>query len=118
MSEKLLMEVNDKVELFLYEGILKQNKIPYIIKRPNVRGYIRIIAGEAHAVPAEIYVPEEAYEQALELTEIIRTEKKQGSGSKGDPLAKRKSIAAWIIVGVFAVLIIVAFATGIFNPQI
>jgi len=115
MAEKLLMEVNDNVELFLYEGILKQNKIPYVIKRPNVRGYMKILTGAAHAVPAEIYVPEEAYEQVLELTEIIRSEKSTGPGSKGDPLAKRKSVAAWIIVGIFAVLLITALATGFFK---
>ena len=27
MAEKMLIEVNDSVQLYLYEGILKQNKI-------------------------------------------------------------------------------------------
>ena len=115
MAEKLLLEINDSVELYLYEGILKQNKIPYIIKRPNVRGYLRIITGEAHAVPAEIFIPEEAYDQAIELTEVIRTEKNKGPGSKGDPLAKRKTFFAWVVFGIFAIMLVAALASGLFR---
>lgn len=107
MSEKLLMEVNDNVELYLYEGILKQNKIPYIIKRPNVSGYIKIIAGESHAVPAEIYVPEEAFENALELTEIIRSEKSQAPDSKENTGYKKRKVFAWAIVGIFGSIVLV-----------
>jgi len=107
MSEKLLMDVNDNVELYLYEGILKQNKIPYIIKRPNVRGYMRIIAGESHAVPAEIYVQEEAFDRALELTEVIRSEKSQAPDNKENPGYKKRKIFAWVIVGMFGLAVLV-----------
>jgi len=111
MAEKLLIEVNDSVELYLYEGILKQNKIPYIIKRPNVRGYVRIIAGEAHAVPAEIYVPEELYDDALEFTEVIRVEKNQGPDNKENPTYKKRKAFAWIIVGAFALTVLILVLT-------
>jgi len=107
MSEKLLMEVNDNVELYLYEGILKQNKIPYIIKRPNVRGYMKIIAGESHAVPAEIYVPEESFDSALELTEVIRSEKSQAPDSKENPGYKKRKLFAWVIIGMFGLMVLV-----------
>lgn len=116
MAEKLLLVVNDSVELYLYEGILKQNEIPYLLKRPNIGRYLKIITGTAHAVPAEIYVPEEAYDHAMELTEVIRTEENKGPGSKGDPLARRKNIIAWVVFGVFAVLLIIALASGFFSP--
>ena len=107
MSEKLLMNVNDNVELYLYEGILKQNKIPYIIKRPNVRGYMRIIIGESHAVPAEIYVPEEAFDSAFELTEVIRSEKSQAPDSKDNSGYKKRKLFAWAIMGMFGLIILV-----------
>lgn len=107
MAEKLLMEVNDNVELYLYEGILKQNKIPYIIKRPNVRGYIKIIAGESHAVPAELYVPEEAYDKAVECTEIIHLEKSQVPDDKDNPNYKSRKIFAWAIVGMFVLVVLI-----------
>lgn len=107
MAEKLLMEVNDSVELYLYEGILKQNKIPYIIKRPNVRGYLKIITGESHAVPAEIYVPEEAYDNAIDLTEIIHLEKNQAPDSKDNPTYKGRKIFAWAIVGMFILTVVI-----------
>lgn len=107
MTEKLLLEVNDSVELFLYEGILKQNKIPYIIKRPNVRSYMVVLGGIAHSVPAEIYVPDELYDSALEFTEVVRTEKNQGPDSKKNPIYKKRKAFAWIIVGAFIAMILV-----------
>ncbi len=111
MNEKLLMNVNDNVELYLYEGILKQNKIPYIIKRPNVRGYMRIIVGESHAVPAEIYVPEEAFDKALELTEVIRSEKSQVPDSKENPGYKKRKYFAWAIIAMFGLIVLIFILT-------
>lgn len=107
MAEKLLKEVNDNVELYLYEGILKQNKIPYIVKRPNVRGYIKIIAGESHAVPAEIYVPEEDYANARDMTEIVHMEKNEAFDSKQNPNYKSRKIFAWIVAGMFILTVLI-----------
>lgn len=107
MAEKLLIEVNDSVQLYLYEGILKQNKIPYMIKRPNVRSYMHILTGAAHAVPAEIYVPEEIYDSAIDITEVIRTEKSQAPDNKNNPAYKSRKFFAWIFIGAIAVSILV-----------
>ena len=107
MAEKLLMEINDNVELYLYEGILKQNKIPYAVKRPNVRGYNRIILGEAHAVPAEIYVNEEDLQRAMEYTSVVRTEKRSDPAKKGTSAHRSRKIFAWTIVGMFLLMLLI-----------
>lgn len=107
MSEKLLREINDNVELYLYEGILKQNEIPYVIKRPNVRGYSRIILGESHSVPAEIYVNEEDYLKALEHTSVVRNEERNDPSVKGTSAHKSRRIFAWTIVGMFILMLLI-----------
>ena len=117
MAEKILIEVNDSVQLYLYEGILKQNNIPYVIKRPNVKGYIKIIAGESHAVPAEIYVPEEAYNQALELTEVMRVEENQAPDNKENPSHKKRMMFAWIIAGSFFLVVLVYFVAELLKNR-
>ena len=103
MAEKLLIEVNDSVELFLYEGILKQNNIPYIIKRPGMRNYTRILFGQAHAVPAEIYVNEGDFDRSKDFTAIINLEKAENPMEKGTKAYKSRKILAWVIVGMFLV---------------
>ncbi len=106
MAEKLLREISDNVELYLYEGILKQNKIPYIIKRPNVRGYTRILFGESHSVPAEIYVNDEDFQMAVEFTSVVRTEERNDPAKKGTQAHKNRKIFAWAIVGMFLVMLL------------
>lgn len=107
MTEKLLIEVNDSVELFLYEGILKQNKIPYIVKRPGMRNYTRILLGQAHAVPAEIYINDEDYERARDFTAVINLEKAENPMEKGTKAYKSRKILAWVIMGMFIVPLII-----------
>ena len=107
MAEKLLMEINDSVELYLYEGILKQNKIPYAVKRPNVRGYTRILLGESHAVPAEIYVNEEDLQRAREFTSVVQTEKRRDPAEKGTPAHRSRRLFAWTTVGMFLLMLLI-----------
>jgi hypothetical protein len=107
MTEKLLIEVNDSVELFLYEGILKKNNIPYIIKRPGMRSYTHILLGQSHAVPAEIYVNESDFKQARDFTAIVNLEKGDNPMEKGTQANKRKMMLAWVIVALFLVPLLV-----------
>lgn len=114
MNEKLLMEINNNVELFLYEGILKKNEIPYIIKRKNMGGYMKILAGAAsHSTPADIYVNENDYEKAMEITAVIRTEANGAPDNKENPSYKKKYIFAWAILGMFVLMIIVALISNL-----
>ncbi|MBN1623595.1 MAG: DUF2007 domain-containing protein [Clostridia bacterium] len=116
MEEKLLVTVEKSVELFLYEGILKQNEIPYLVKQKSVGGYMKIIAGSiSHSVPADIYVGELDYEKALELTEVMRTEENQAPDNKDNPVYKKRNIFAWAIVSMFILMIIIALVTGAFK---
>lgn len=113
MSKKLLAVMDDKIELFLYEGILKNNKIPYEIKQKGVDGYKKIIMGVgAYSVPADIYVPEELYEKAVELTEVVKSGDSEPPFGEDNPQRKKKIVLAWIIAGVFmaALLLIFIFA--------
>lgn len=107
MNEKLLMTVENSIELFLYEGILKQNNIPYIVKQTSMNRYMKILGGSAsYSVPAEIFVNEENYDKAIEMTEVIRAEKNEAPDNKENPQYRLKRILAWIIVGTFAVVIL------------
>lgn len=116
MEEKLLVTVDESVELFLYEGILKQNKIPYLVKQKNIGNYLKILAGSAgHSTPADIYVTESDYEKAVEITEVMRSEQNQGPDNKDNPMYKRKNMFAWIIVSLFLTMIVVALVTGAFK---
>lgn len=107
MSEKLLTSVAGNVEMFLYEGILKENDIPYYIKHKGMDGYLNILRGPAHNQDADIYVSDEDYEQAVKLTEIIRTEPNQAPDNPDNPTYGKKKIFAWMIAGLFFVLIII-----------
>lgn len=116
MEEKLLISVDKNIELFLYEGILKQNDIPYIIKQKDIGNYMKILAGAAsHSTPAEIYVGELDYEKAIELTAVIRTEENQGPDNKDNPIYKSKKIFAWVIVSMFFLMIAITLITGAFK---
>ncbi|HPJ21672.1 MAG TPA: DUF2007 domain-containing protein [Clostridia bacterium] len=116
MEEQLLVTVEQSVELFLYEGILKQNEIPYIIKHRNLDGYMKIITGSlSHSVPAEIYVGELDYERAVELTRVIADEENQAPDNKDNPNYKKRNIFAWIIVSMFILMILIALLTGAFK---
>ncbi len=116
MEEKLLVTIEKSVELFLYEGILKQNEIPYLVKQRNISSYMKIILGTAaHSVPAEIYVGVVDYERALELTEVLRNEENQAPDNKDNPTYKKRNIFAWAIVSMFILMIIIALVTGAFK---
>lgn len=116
MEEKLLVTVERSVELFLYEGILKQNEIPYLVKQKSVGGYMKIIAGPlSNSQSAEIYVSEFDYERALELTEVMRTEENQAPDNKDNPAYKKRNIFAWAIVSMFILMIVIALITGAFK---
>ena len=107
MAEKLLVEVNDSVELYLYEGILKENNIPYIVKRPGVRSYMSILAGASHAVPAEIHVNEADHDRAKDFTAIVNLEKTDNPMEKGTKAYKNRRILAWAIVAMFLVPLLI-----------
>lgn len=107
MAEKVLVEVNDSVELYLYEGILKQNNIPYIIKRPGMRSYTHILFGATHAVPAEIHVNEADYDRAKEFTAIISLEKAENPMEKGSKAYKNRKILAWAIAAMFLIPLLI-----------
>ncbi|MFO7610979.1 MAG: DUF2007 domain-containing protein [Clostridia bacterium] len=112
MSEILLATVLDSVELFLYEGILKQNEIPYIVRQTGIRGYMKILGGASHSVPADIFVAEEDHDKAVECTEVIRTEENKAPDNKNNPEYRKKMIIAWIITGIFGLAILAAFLYG------
>jgi len=103
MNDKLLTEVNDSIKLFLYEEILKQNDIPYVVKRPGIRGYMSILGGAAHAVPAEIYVSESDFDRAVNLTAVVEDEEPENPMEKGTKSYNRKRLFAWIIIGMFLI---------------
>jgi len=103
MNDKLLTEVNDSIKLFLYEEILKQNDIPYVVKRPGIRGYMSILGGAAHAVPAEIYVSESDFDRAVNLTAVVEDEEPENPMEKGTKAYNRKRLFAWIIIGMFLI---------------
>ncbi len=110
MSKKLLAVIDDKIELFLYEGILKNNNIPYEIKQNGADGYKKIIMGVgAYSVPADIYVPEEFYEKAVELTEVVKSGDSEPPFGENNPHRRKKIIFAWITAGIFITAVLLIF---------
>jgi hypothetical protein len=110
MKEKLLANIDDKIVLFLYEGILKKNGIPYRIKQKGMDGYMKIILGSgAYSVPADIYVPEECHEKAVELTEVVKSGDPEAPFGEKDPYRKKKMIYAWITAAVFLAAVLLIF---------
>ena len=70
---KLLVSVNDHVYLAILEGILDENKVPYLTKDRGCGSVVKVIAGFS-LFGSDIFVLEEDYARALALIETMPTE--------------------------------------------
>ena len=70
---KLLVSVNDHVYLAILEGILDENKVPYLTKDRGCGSVVKVIAGFS-LFGADIFVLEKDFERALALIETMPTE--------------------------------------------
>ena len=82
-DEILVATIVDTVASGIFQGILKDNEIPYICRQHGAGGYLKVVYGELLATDS-IYVRPEDYEKAKALydafievdpqTEIINDE--------------------------------------------
>ena len=65
-----LITVYNNYELGIIEGILKDNKIPYLVKEVGANSYMKIVTG-AILNATDIMIEESQLEKAKELTDGI-----------------------------------------------
>ena len=70
---KLLVSVNDHVYLAILEGILDENKIPYLTKDRGCGSVVKVIAGFS-LFGSDIFVLEEDLERASAVIGTMPTE--------------------------------------------
>ena len=72
MEEKLLYTSSNSLDIIQIEGILKENKIPYVIKIEGLGSYKTISLGSFMSDNIQnIYVTEENYKKAQQLVQIF-----------------------------------------------
>lgn len=72
-----LVTVHNSYELGIVESILKDNKIPYIVRETGANGYLKITTG-ALLMPTDIMVEKSYLEKAKSLTDMIANEQTHG----------------------------------------
>ena len=76
MEEKLLYTSSNSLDTIQIEGILKENKIPYIIKIEGLGSYKTISLGSFMSDNIQnIYVTEDNYEKAQQLVQLFTDNK-------------------------------------------
>ena len=110
----LLLSQVDDYNVSMVENLLNESKIPYLLKRRGIGGYFKIAFGGSYEM-ADIYVSEDDYERAKEITDayFAETENIGEEEMVEESDIRGLKTAKWIIRILFAIIIVLIIGAAI-----